>query len=329
MPRIVFSFLVSPCSCNIEGFFKNRLPATIVSLARAIWEFARPHTIVGTSVTAVGIYVIAMNGLNSAVIQHLGGFFFALTAGLLTNLFIVGINQIFDIEIDKVNKPYLPLAAGTLSMSIAWILVIFAALGSLAMAWYASVPLGVTITLGLLIGAAYSLPPLRLKNHGVWASLSIVTVRGAINNIGVFMHFRIVAGYDETLTGPIYFLIVFITVLSSVIAVFKDIPDMSGDKQFNVMTIPIRIGRNRVFQVSLISLILNYVLTGASCFIFDLQMNPLIIGATHILLAAWLFFKARGLDLANSDAVFSFYMDIWKLFYLEYLIVPLALPISF
>ena len=36
--------------------------------------------------------------------------------GCLANLYIVGINQLSDIEIDKVNKPYLPLASGELSV---------------------------------------------------------------------------------------------------------------------------------------------------------------------------------------------------------------------
>ena len=32
------------------------------------------------------------------------------------NVCIVGINQLYDVEIDRVNKPYLPLASGELSM---------------------------------------------------------------------------------------------------------------------------------------------------------------------------------------------------------------------
>ena len=38
---------------------------------------------------------------------------------LLGNLFIVGINQIYDVEIDTVNKPFLPIAAGELSPATA------------------------------------------------------------------------------------------------------------------------------------------------------------------------------------------------------------------
>ena len=38
---------------------------------------------------------------------------YALPAALLMNVYIVGLNQLFDIELDRINKPELPLAAGT------------------------------------------------------------------------------------------------------------------------------------------------------------------------------------------------------------------------
>ena len=40
----------------------------------------------------------------------------ALIPALLMNICIVGLNQIFDVPIDRINKPYLPLASGEFSM---------------------------------------------------------------------------------------------------------------------------------------------------------------------------------------------------------------------
>ena len=40
----------------------------------------------------------------------------ALVSALLMNVCIVGLNQLYDVEIDKVNKPYLPLASGEMTM---------------------------------------------------------------------------------------------------------------------------------------------------------------------------------------------------------------------
>ena len=42
-----------------------------------------------------------------------------LVALLCGNAFIVGINQLYDVEVDKVNKPFLPIAAGELSPATA------------------------------------------------------------------------------------------------------------------------------------------------------------------------------------------------------------------
>jgi homogentisate phytyltransferase / homogentisate geranylgeranyltransferase len=33
----------------------------------------------------------------------------------LMNIFVVGLNQIFSVEIDRINKPYLPIPSGKLS----------------------------------------------------------------------------------------------------------------------------------------------------------------------------------------------------------------------
>ncbi len=45
-----------------------------------------------------------------------------LLALLCGNGYIVGINQIYDVDIDQVNKPFLPVAAGELSPGAAWLL---------------------------------------------------------------------------------------------------------------------------------------------------------------------------------------------------------------
>ena len=44
------------------------------------------------------------------------------------NVFIIGINQIEDVEIDRLNKPWLPIAAGDLSLEAARRIVAVAAI---------------------------------------------------------------------------------------------------------------------------------------------------------------------------------------------------------
>lgn len=77
----------------------------------------------------------------------------------------------------RVNKPYLPIAAGDLSVQSAWFLVLlFAVTGLLTV----GINFGPFITslycLGLFLGTIYSVPPFRMKRFPVVAFLIIATV---------------------------------------------------------------------------------------------------------------------------------------------------------
>ena len=93
----------------------------------ALYKFTRPHTIRGTILASCACVTRAMLKCieQQPVIEWklLKTAFFGLVALLCGNAYIVGINQIYDVEIDKVNKPFLPMAAGEISKPLAWGLV--------------------------------------------------------------------------------------------------------------------------------------------------------------------------------------------------------------
>ena len=108
------------------------------------------------------------------------GFLQALVTALLMNICIVGINQLYDVEIDKVNKPYLPLAAGDISMQTGvWIVWLTGAVSLAIGIASGSMPLVGTLVVSLLLGLAYStdLPFLRWKRFPVLAAGCILAVR--------------------------------------------------------------------------------------------------------------------------------------------------------
>ncbi len=73
----------------------------IAQFLTALYGFSRPHTMIGTAVSVSSISLLALgsapltSGPAIALIQ-------ALVSALLMNIAIVGINQLYDIEIDKV-----------------------------------------------------------------------------------------------------------------------------------------------------------------------------------------------------------------------------------
>ena len=114
------------------------------------------------------------------------------------------------------------------------------------------------VVVALAIGAAYSLPPIRLKRHAVAASLCIAGVRSAVVNLGVAVHFSKAFGGSGEVPGAVWALCLFVLPFSFAIAVLKDVPDGEGDRAFRIATFTIRLGARRAAWLGLGALGLAY-----------------------------------------------------------------------
>ena len=188
-----------------------------------LWRFARPHTVIGTALSVVGLYAIAV--AEPARRRRRRDLLATLIAGLTVNIAIVGVNQITDVEIDRINKPCLPIAAGDLSLG--------GARGDRRRRARV-VPLAMALTQGavgdrarsppaLAVGALYSLPPFRLKRFPVAASLCI-TGRAQPRR----QPRRLLALRAATIDPPVWALCLFVLPFSFAIAVLKDVPGHRG-----------------------------------------------------------------------------------------------------
>jgi homogentisate phytyltransferase/homogentisate geranylgeranyltransferase len=284
----------------------------------AFWKFSRPHTIIGTSLSVLGLYLVVLAGsqqlnpLPSALILPL-------MACLCGNIYIVGLNQLEDIAIDRINKPHLPLASGEFSVWQGRLIVFLTGLSAIAMSALASPYLLAMVGLSLAIGTAYSLPPIRLKRFPFWASLCIFTVRGAIVNLGLFLHFN--RGFP--IPAKVWALTLFILVFTFAIAIFKDIPDMDGDRQYNIRTFTLRLGQRPVFSLARGVLTLSYLGMASIAFLIPGVNAPFLI-LSHLMALGFMWLRSYKLDLQDKHEITRFYQFIWKLFFLEYLIFPAA-----
>jgi homogentisate solanesyltransferase len=96
---------------------------------RAMYKFTRPHTIRGTVLASIAGTIRALVDTPGAIANANWGSLLpraiiGMIALLLGNAFIVGINQIFDKDIDVMNKPFLPVASGEMSKRFAWFAVL-------------------------------------------------------------------------------------------------------------------------------------------------------------------------------------------------------------
>ncbi|CAA7016156.1 unnamed protein product [Microthlaspi erraticum] len=92
-------------------------------------------------------------------------------------------------------------------------------------------------SLGLFLGTIYSVPPFRMKRFPVAAFLIIATVRGFLLNFGVYHATRAALGLSFQWSAPVAFITSFVTLFALVIAITKDLPDVEGDRKFQISTL--------------------------------------------------------------------------------------------
>ncbi|XP_056158939.1 homogentisate solanesyltransferase, chloroplastic isoform X2 [Syzygium oleosum] len=317
--------LIRACA-RVGAAGSDPISSKVSDFKDACWRFLRPHTIRGT---ALGSFSLVARALieNSHLIKWslLLKAFSGLFALICGNGYIVGINQIYDIGIDKVNKPYLPIAAGDLSIQHAWLLVIFFAVTGLSIV---ASNFGSFITslysLGLFLGTIYSVPPFRMKRFPVAAFLIIATVRGFLLNFGVYHATRAALGLQFEWSSPVAFITSFVSLFALVIAITKDLPDVEGDRKFQISTFATKLGVRNIAFLGSGLLLLNYVAAIFAAVYMPQAFRRSLMIPAHSILALGLIFQAWVLERANytKEAIAGYYRFIWNLFYAEYIIFP-------
>ena len=69
-----------------------------------LWRFTRPHTIIGSAIAIPSIFLLAAPTYQSFfTLRSFSSLIYAAVPSLFMNLYITGLNQITDVEIDKIN----------------------------------------------------------------------------------------------------------------------------------------------------------------------------------------------------------------------------------
>jgi len=178
--------------------------------------------------------------------------------------------------------------------------------------------------LGWFLGGIYSVPPIRTKQNPIAAGLTIATVRGFLLNFGIYYAVKDAIGATFSWSPKVSFIARFMTAFATVIAVTKDLPDIEGDKAFNIKTFATKIGVDKIAKGATVCLLLNYVhaiLTGVLSKAGAYNPIPMIGG--HAALASMLIYRFKQLDTSEMRSIKTYYKHIWDLFYLEYVLYTL------
>jgi homogentisate phytyltransferase/homogentisate geranylgeranyltransferase len=278
--------------------------------------------VVGTTLSIAALYSLSVS-FSMHHEQRLVLLLLTIVGCLGANIYIVGLNQITDVEIDRINKPYLPLASGAFSMKLGVSIVSISLLLSLALSIYLGKYMLLAVLLSLCLGTAYSLPPFRLKRFHFWAAFCIIAVRGLVVNLLLFLHFHNSINGRENIPPVIWMLTAVIFVYSIVIAWFKDIPDMEGDRQFHIRTLSLRLGAENVFLAGNCLVSMVYIFLILFPFFHPFPLNPVLFASAHVLFLLALWIGVYRVKLADKQSMAKFYQFFWLLFFLEYVVFAL------
>jgi homogentisate phytyltransferase/homogentisate geranylgeranyltransferase len=286
-------------------------------MLRTLWDFGRPHTIIASFISITTLYLLVVpNGQGT---QYISIYLLTLISALACNVFITGLNQITDVDLDKKNKAFLPIPRGDLSIAHAKIIIVVSFVLCLISAAIISHILFLIMLLIAGIGFAYSAPPLRLKRHHLPAALSIVVVRGIVVNLGIgwFLEWKISGSWGH-LDG-IILLAIFVSAYSFAIAWFKDLYDLEGDEAFKIKTFPVLYSIHSAFTFGSTLVILAYLSSMFYTWYFKVPEKDFLIGSHAVLLLAFIVHIIRA-NLNTRPGIYRFYMRFWVFFFAEYLL---------
>lgn len=234
-------------------------PSTASAWLRPWIELTRPFTLLVPALGFVAGTLCAMAVAGDRLAVHGWGRFLwpaALGALMAATLNVASntLNQITDLEQDRINKPDRPLPSGRISIAGAGTISAVAYAAALVLAWLVTYPPAPgsdparapwwrghdcfwVVVLGLLFTLAYSVPPLRTKRHWLLANLTIAIPRGMLLKVaGWSAAAPVFSDTEPWVLGGIFFL--FLVGASTT----KDFADVEGDLAAGCRTMPARFG---------------------------------------------------------------------------------------
>ncbi len=140
----------------IDLFFLLRIP-----LLAPVWTIAILGWITGTETASLNATLL------SPFAPAFAPLFKALGVFSLTVASIYVVNQIMDIESDRINRKLFLLPQRLISVPTAWVLALLCSSSGIFFAYLISVEMMILNFAALILGILYNLPPINLKNRAI------------------------------------------------------------------------------------------------------------------------------------------------------------------
>jgi 4-hydroxybenzoate polyprenyltransferase len=195
------------------------------------------------------------------------------------------LNQIYDLEIDRVNKPKRPLTSGRLTVAQAWWFTNATYALALVLAWLVA-PGGRhqcfwLVAIAVVFTYIYSVPPLRTKRLGIWANVTIAIPRGVLLKVAGWSSVKTIAGVEPWYIGAIFGLFLLGATTT------KDFADMEGDRRGGCRTLPIEYGVRRAAWMISPSFVVPWLMISIGAWRQVLTGNGLLLQALGVVMTVY------------------------------------------
>jgi 4-hydroxybenzoate polyprenyltransferase len=227
---------------------------------RAYVDLARPFTLVAP---ALGFISGALTAVGAAPRELWApGLLTAPLAGAamaaLLNAGNNALNQIYDLDIDRVNKPKRPLPSGRLTIQQVWWFTNITYALALVLAWLVAPgkrhECFWLVAIAVVCTYLYSVPPFRTKRLGIWANVTIAIPRGVLLKVAGWSSVKTIVGVEPWYIGCIFGLFLLGATTT------KDFADMEGDRRGGCRTLPIQYGVRRAAWMISPSFVIPFVM---------------------------------------------------------------------
>jgi 4-hydroxybenzoate polyprenyltransferase len=247
---------------------------------KVYWSFARPFTLVPPM---VGIFSGSLIGYSAsrAPFRAVHVALAVLAAGVL-NAASNGLNQICDLENDRINKPHRALPSSRMTQREAWTFVAVTYAGAVAMVAAVNRETFAIYVIAGLATVAYSVPPLRLKRHPLASNLIIALIRGELLKVaGWAAVSTVLVSIEPWYIGFIYF--VFLLGATTT----KDFADIEGDRAAGCVTLPVRYGATWSARAISPSFVIAWLLMPLGVYLRILSGSRSAILGLSVVMLAW------------------------------------------
>jgi 4-hydroxybenzoate polyprenyltransferase len=213
----------------------------------ALVQLSRPFTLLAPAIgmVAAALAALGWGGEFQLPGWALGKIAIAALGAALLNVASNTVNQIYDIEVDRINKPDRPLPAGTITIPQAWGVTIATYVLACACAWLVNDLLLVIVLFTVFLTYAYSGPPFRTKRHWAMSNVTIAIPRGFLLPLAGW---ATIWGSPEleaagsALPSDIWTFAAASGLFVLGAASTKDFADLEGDRAGGCITLPLRFG---------------------------------------------------------------------------------------